>query len=53
MEAANAFAIKIQRAIMARNSINFCNIDNVKELWKKVIGKLRERGNLLLVLTQP
>ena len=36
VEAANALAIKIQRAIIARNSSNFCNIDNVKELWEKV-----------------
>ena len=36
VEAANALAIKIQRTIIARNSSNLCNIDNVKELWEKV-----------------
>ena len=35
VEAANALAIKIQRAIIARNLSNFCRIDNVKERWEK------------------
>ena len=36
VEAANALAIRIQIAIIARNSNNFCNDDNVKKLWEKV-----------------
>ena len=36
LEAANALAIRIQRAIIARNSGNFSDIKNIKELWDKV-----------------
>jgi len=36
LEAANAIAERIKKAIITTNSNNFCDIKNVKELWEKV-----------------